>query len=95
MTRIIRTKSGAEYEVANNGAMIRRLAGTSGNDKRADGQWVELRGPLPATSTVGLRLRLVLEPLFSFGPDDEGHEGETESTTRVTTPVVYDSVAAS
>lgn len=84
--RVLTTESGARYEI--DGDMIRRVEGSDGNRKRADGEWVRLLQPLPEY-LVGFRAILALESLSHLGPDDYGAEGGM-MTTRTTTPVVSD-----
>lgn len=91
MARILRTASGAEYEFE--GTRVRRLSGES-EEKRADGDWIELVNYeefTGADSLVGRCAVLVLESLAVYGPDDYGVEDSpAPMTTRITTPVVED-----
>lgn len=93
--RLLKTESGAEYEIF--GDRVRRLEGASGNTKRADGEWIKLANAnefSQSESLVGKRLIMQIEQLSALGPDDCGNEQSSVSggyTTRVSTPVVVDS----
>lgn len=93
--RAVKTASGAEYEFF--GGRVRRLEAASENSKRKDGEWLVLHNAeefVVDRSLVGMSLFLQLEQLSAEGPDDEGRpQGSVVggSTTRMTTPVVYDS----
>lgn len=89
MMRTIKTKSGAVYEA--DGQMIRRV--NVDDVKRGDGEWQRMVLPLPEWNTEGMRLFLTLESLAHLGVDDYGtpRSEASEFTTRVTTPVVFDS----
>jgi len=76
------TESGSTYEI--DGTRIRRINVNA--TKRADGEWLQLLAT--PDIIVGASMLLQLEPLNSFGPDDDGMQVASLCTTRITTPVV-------
>lgn len=89
MTRTLRTESGSVYEF--DGLMVRRTNDEAG--KRGDGEWQSMQSPLPNYNLEGGRVFLTLESLAHLGTDDYGTpvSEASEFTTRITTPVVFDS----
>lgn len=86
MSTLIRTESGATYELGV--GRIRRLEGSSDNSKRRDGEWMRIHRIFPDVIKVGLPMILELESLAAFGPDDYGTvDPHPTVTTRTTTPV--------
>lgn len=86
--RTLKTESGSTYII--DGDRIRRVNPYAG--KRADGEWIKLLTPLHDVSYVGFPVRLKLESLGVYGPDDEGNRHGGEATYRMTSIVTYDSI---
>ena len=86
--RILKTESGSTYEI--DGDRIRRVNPHA--KKRADDEWVKLLTPLHDVSYVGFPVRLKIENLGAYGPDDEGNRHGGDATYRMTSIVTYDSI---